>query len=258
MYIKLADYKDSTNRVTACKYYMAASCLSSGDYESAMKLFTELGTYEDSAYQLSVAWRGMLKSAVVGSVVEFGCYEQNGNESDGSEPIQWVVLENTGEQLFLCAKYILDVRKTVDYEEYAVPWNSRDSREWLNGSFFDVAFSDEEKDMVVTTKIENPDVIGDIPGMVTPGGGSTQDNVFLLLEEEYSKYADELVSGIQMTAYAAVSEEDVISEINSTDPNYIPQLEIRKVTTRSTNEALGAWGEAAVTYYQPAIWIFVG
>ncbi len=111
--------------------------------------------------------------------IVFGAYEQDGDESNGPEPIEWEVLEENGNGTFLVSRYVLDCRpyNTVDTE---VTWESCTLRGWLNNEFLNHAFTQTEQGLINTTNVANPDN----PYYGTPGGNSTSDRIFLLSVEE--------------------------------------------------------------------------
>lgn len=47
-------------------------------------------------------------TALPESYITFGTYEQDNRKKNGQEPIQWLVLENNVERLFVLIKYVLD------------------------------------------------------------------------------------------------------------------------------------------------------
>ena len=95
-------------------------------------------------------------------------YPQTANGTD-STPIQWLVLENTGSEIFLLSRYILDCRRYHgDFTDTC--WQDCDLRQWLNHEFYRAAFTDEERKAIRTT--HNTDH--------GEGSPDTEDTVFLL------------------------------------------------------------------------------
>ena len=92
-----------------------------------------------------------MSDADVGDVVTFGKYEQNGVSDDGKEPIEWVVLDEDEESLLLISRYCLDC-KPYNEERNNISWQDSSLRAWLNGDFYNTAFSDEEKAGIVETE----------------------------------------------------------------------------------------------------------
>jgi hypothetical protein len=75
--------------------------------------------------------------------VFFGHYEQDGNASNGPEPIEWEVLEANGDRMLLISKYALDSR-VYHSKNVNISWKDSDLREWLNGEFLEEAFAYNE------------------------------------------------------------------------------------------------------------------
>lgn len=120
----------------------------------------------------------------VGSYVTFGSYEQDGNHSNGQEPIEWLVLDvlNDGSAL-LISEYALDC---VPYNENnsSVTWETCTLRDWLNNEFFNSAFSPDEQQRIQERTLSNSN-----NGYYGTGGGKgTRDKVFCLSIDEVRKY----------------------------------------------------------------------
>ncbi|MCM1162601.1 MAG: DUF6273 domain-containing protein [Roseburia sp.] len=91
------------------------------------------------------------------------------------EPIKWKVLQNDGNTLFVIADKAIDCK---DYnDEYAsAPWQTSTIREWLNDSFYGIAFSSDEQGAIVAQDVVNEDN----PDYGIEGGNSTSDKIYLL------------------------------------------------------------------------------
>ena len=132
----------------------------------------------------------------------FGSYEQDGDSSNGKEPIEWLVLDRDGDRALLLSKYALDYQSFMPfYEPVTEPytWESCSLRRWLNGTFLNVAFSaDEQQRLLTTTVITSPGSLHRENGPVT-----TEDRVFLLSNTEvYAYFASEAATAAEYTAYA--------------------------------------------------------
>lgn len=76
-----------------------------------------------------------------------GAYEQDGDLSNGAEPIEWLVISDNGNTLVLLSKNILDCRPFgKDFKP--VNWDASFIREWLNNDFYNAAFNDSEKSII--------------------------------------------------------------------------------------------------------------
>ncbi len=80
----------------------------------------------------------------VGSVVVLGHYEQDGNFENGPEPIEWYIVAISENKALLLSKYVLEMKKMHSVIE-AVEWDSTDLRKWLNETFYNMAFNEDEK-----------------------------------------------------------------------------------------------------------------
>ena len=112
--------------------------------------------------------------------VVFGRYEQDGDTSNGKEPIEWVVLEENENGKLVISRYILDcVPFNNKYED--VTWETSSLREWLNKDFLNEAFYEAEQTLIPKVHLKNS-------GVEMPGGNDTDDQVFCLSLEEASRY----------------------------------------------------------------------
>lgn len=94
-----------------------------------------------------------LENLSVGAEVIFGTYEQDGDSSNGAEPVPWIVMDQTDEGYLLISKYILDCGP---YYGYAWDrWEHTALRTWLNGTFYNTAFSQTEKEQMLTMELTN-------------------------------------------------------------------------------------------------------
>lgn len=122
--------------------------------------------------------------AGVGDTFLFGEYEQDGNLENGPEPIEWIVLRNKDNTLYAISKYGLENKSYHDTKE-PITWEECSLRKWLNSEFYDVAFSNEEKAVILETELRNVNN----PYYNTNGGNDTVDKVFLLSYNEFEPKA---------------------------------------------------------------------
>ena len=119
----------------------------------------------------------------VGAIVTTGRYEQDGDESNGPEPIEWIVISNENGQAILLSKYVI---RCVSYIELGKndEWENWALREWLNGDFYNNAFSTNEKDIIIQSSISNP------PSPINgeTDGNDTRDYVYILNLQEVCEY----------------------------------------------------------------------
>lgn len=115
-----------------------------------------------------------------GNVV-FGCYEQDGDSTNGKEPIEWVVLDENADGKLLMSRYVLDAVPFNNELMTDVTWETSSLRAWLNKDFLNEAFTKAEQTMIPKVHLENS-------GIAMPGGNATDDQVFCLSLEEAAKY----------------------------------------------------------------------
>lgn len=113
----------------------------------------------------------------------FGTYEQDGNLENGPEPIEWQIVHEGDGKIFLMSRYILDVQP-YNTEAINVTWETSSLRNWLNNDFYNTAFSDSDKNQIITASISTPDN----PYYGTEGGNDTEDKVFCMSIEETQQY----------------------------------------------------------------------
>lgn len=127
---------------------------------------------------------GTVSSVAVGDYVTFGNYPQSSSGTDNT-PIEWLVLDVKNGKALLISKYALD-SQPYNSDFCNVTWETCTLRSWLNGPFYNSAFSSAEKAAVLTTTINNG--MGQGPDGCADGGCDTEDNVFLLSNAEVKQY----------------------------------------------------------------------
>ena len=127
-------------------------------------------------------------------IIKFGKFEQDGDISNGKENISWIVLNDTGAERVLLSKdvlYAMPYDDNIDFgeEDFNQNWEKSSLRKWLNESFFNEAFSDDEKKFITTSLVKNGQVFG-INNSREPDsmGADTNDNVYILSKDEIRKY----------------------------------------------------------------------
>lgn len=127
-----------------------------------------------------------ISAAQAGDIIEFGSYEQDGDESNGAEPIQWEVLKVEDGRALVISKYVLDSHP-FNKSFCEVTWENCDLRAWLNEDFYNEAFTDDEKAQIPEVTLENPTSFTAV--VSSEKDNDTNDKVFLLsLYEIYDIY----------------------------------------------------------------------
>ena len=123
----------------------------------------------------------------LGMVIVFGAYEQDNVESNGKEPIEWLVIDYKDGQYLLLPQYVLDaIPMSTDRSQ--VNYRDCNLRHWLGDTFLHEAFTEEEQAYLVPTYLKDVDLT---------------ETVFLLNSDEASSmlYSKEMAYGLG-TEYA--------------------------------------------------------
>lgn len=132
----------------------------------------------------------------VGDTIFFGSYEQDREE--GADPIEWLVVEKDGDNLFLVSVYALDCKPYNEHYE-TVGWEDCTLRAWLNGEFYETAFNAEEQAKVLETTV--PAAVNIYSAI--DAGNDTLDRVFILgIEELRAFFPTEDSAVCRATPYA--------------------------------------------------------
>ena len=194
IFTSLNGYKDSADRAVLCgaafseqRYNEALSLIERGDIMKAYETLIKLDGYKDSADKakdLFDQYKSVkLRAAAAGDTVYFGKYEQDNDPSNGKEDIEWLVLDKNGDDLLILSRYALD---SHPYNSVCsdITWETCTLRTWLNDTFFNAAFDEEEqKSVIVSTVTADKN-----PWYDTPPGNDTEDKIFLLSIDEANRY----------------------------------------------------------------------
>ena len=180
------------NHHRGSRYAEAVRLAEAGDTTAASEIFTGLAGYSDAKERAA----GLVekdpalpyRKAAKGDLVTFGSFEQDGDELNGPEPIQWIVLERFGDRLLV-----------------------------LSGDFFDAAFTPAQQGIIPSVLNDNADQ--SITGAA--GGAPTQDRVFALSEQESVIYLSTSAArsdiGAAPASQAAASGTLSVSEEGTAD-----------------------------------------
>lgn len=115
----------------------------------------------------------------VGKDIPFGSYRAQGNSKADKEVITWLVLEKFDDKFLVISERGLDTQPYHrDNYNGVTTWEKSTIRNWLNSYFYEEAFSDIEREQIISTNVENDD-----------GTESDfSDYIFLLSSDEASKY----------------------------------------------------------------------
>ena len=147
----------------------------------------------EGAVSTPIPFLNPFKKAKVGDYVSFGHYEQDNDTANGAEEIEWLVLDEKNDKLFVISRYILDVKAyslPKDINNDSTTWETCTVRAWLNDTFLNSAFNTDEQDIILTETVVNENYWNG----TTPGGNDTRDKLFLLSYSELGKYLGGSVS----------------------------------------------------------------
>lgn len=166
------------------RYKEAVELYNSEKYAQAKEIFESLGNYENSKLYIT-AIDGFLNSKTFnGTIVKegkeliFGSFDQDGE--DGAEDMHWFVLHVDKE----ANRALLISKDIIGYAPYnGTDWKNSEIRAWLNGEFYETAFSSGERSKIIKNLYsehkgeDENDVIYEVA-----------DSISLLSRAEYEKY----------------------------------------------------------------------
>jgi hypothetical protein len=120
-----------------------------------------------------------------GDYLLLGSYEQDNDLSNGSEPIEWRVLERNGNEILVISRYGIDCLPYND-SETDVTWETSSLRKWLNEQFLNTAFSPSERAVITETVVKAEGNAYHFPSYdniredLIEAGNDTTDMIFIL------------------------------------------------------------------------------
>ena len=131
-------------------------------------LFSIFKQQKQQAQQSVQKLENPFKNARIGDYIKFGSYPQT--SSGQNQPIEWQVLSIENNKMLVISRYGLDAKR---FDGSSNNWKNSKIRKWLNGDFYNKAFTDQEKKSI---NLSNLSDVG------------TSDNVFLLSKDEAEQY----------------------------------------------------------------------
>lgn len=274
LFTELGNYYDAAAQVTETKYQKATNLNAFGKYDEAYAIYVTLTGYKDVDKLLAEDDNMMAAAAAarnakftVGNYVTFGTYPQTKAGKDAT-PIEWLVLARDGDKALLISRYGLDAQP-YNKDHTSVTWETCTLRTWLNGTFYNKAFSSAEQAAILTTNVDNSKNQC-YSGWSTSSGNNTQDKVFLLSYAEANKYfgvtydnSSNTKSRVAPTAYAIAQGAWTSSSNKTTDSTYAGWWWLRSPGSSSSSAALvninGARSYSNVRdtniAVRPALWV---
>ncbi len=114
----------------------------------------------------------------VGDKITFGCWPEK-------KPVEWTIIDTKDDKILILSTKVIDAKKFHDkYED--ITWENSYIRGFLNGEFYEKAFSDEEKKRIITSHVKAEK---NLLYPIEPGN-DTEDKIFLLSVSEVRKYLE--------------------------------------------------------------------
>lgn len=121
-----------------------------------------------------------------GTIIQFGEYEQDNKTDNGTEPIDWVVLEIQDGKALLISQKALECL-AFNEKQADLTWADSSIRTWLNTTFFDTAFTEDEQRAITSISVQNTAEEG-FADYNPSDLDATDDRVSLLSYRETMKY----------------------------------------------------------------------
>ncbi|SFB21118.1 hypothetical protein SAMN05216249_11349 [Acetitomaculum ruminis DSM 5522] len=186
-----------------------------------------------------------------GSLIEFGAYYYDRNFL--IKPLKFIVLEKNSNKALIISKDILSFNI---YNEDILnnEWRNSFIRKWLNDTFYNKAFSKEEKMFIKTTDLE----VSINPKTNVSNGLPTKDKVFLLDVLEAEKYQKKGLLSFGNVNEFAYFEDKTLNK-NSNNSFWLRSLGFSKTNacTLKSDGSINYQGDYAKSKnaIRPAMWI---
>ncbi len=179
--------------------------------------------------------------------VTFGKYAQTDTTAN-DDPIQWKVLAEGDGRCLLVSRYVLDFQDYRELEKAeSSDWYLSTLRTWLNSTFLNSAFTQEEQSQIIATTISSEN-------------GTSSDQVIILAPEQaWSLFPDDASRRARPTQYCESLQQFHVSDdgyigwwlLDTEDSLYKPLVSPAGADENHprTNESEGV---------RPAIWVNAG
>ena len=214
VYGEAGTYENAQNKVTVLQreedYRTAEALCQEKEWQEAKATYERLTGYKDTESKIAMCDKEIEAAAArdvafqPGKIVQFGRYPQT-TEGNDDTVVEWQVLDRDGRNALLISRYGLDVQPYTR-PSAQITWEQCTLRIWLNDTFANRAFSQEEQQAILMTTVANG---SDEGYWKTDGGNDTQDKIFLLSYRQAEQYFDVTIdndenmkSRMQPTDYA--------------------------------------------------------
>lgn len=248
--------------IPSIKYSSALNLYNTGKYDEAITAFKNLNGYKDSKEKYAIAKAKyeqiLIRNAAIGDKIIFGTYEQDNVTSNGAEDIEWLVLAKENNKILVISDKALDCQK-YNSTSGLTTWEECSLRKWLNDSFLNEAFSEEEKVLIQSTTIS----ADKNPKYSTNPGNATTDKIFLLSCIEAEKYfATDNARQCSPTkyAYSKIANDYTALAVNYRTSYWWLRSPSMQQNVVAMINPVGSIGYQGITtsnycYVRPALWI---
>ncbi len=184
LFASLKDYQDAKDKAKESYYKYGEECITKVDYENAYYAFNNAKGYSNAE---EMAAKFKFAVTKVGSTLAYGKYEQDGDTTNGAEDITWYVLFKDGDKVLLLSKYVLGTSaydenfKTTETATEPFTYANSTVRKYVNETFYNTAFSENEKKTLIPLEIIEKDAEGNELA-------KTLNNAFILTSEMVEQY----------------------------------------------------------------------
>jgi len=169
---------------------------------------TNAPTTEEDNTSFNISTIGNAKA---GDIVTFGHYEQDNDTTNGAELIEWIILKVEENRTLVVSKYALDnVQILREQQGFTDIWVDSNARMWLNDDFFNSAFTEHEKERIITSLITS-----EVDALYENFFNDSLDKIFLLSKDEAVEYLASTI-GLDCVATAYALAQGVPQSIYST------------------------------------------
>ena len=212
VYGEAGTYENAQNKVTVLQreedYRTAEALCQEKEWQEAKAIYERLIGYKDVESKTTMCDKEIEAAAArdvafqPGKIVQFGRYPQT-TEGNDDTVVEWQVLDRDGRNALLISRYGLDVQPYT-WPSAQITWEQCTLRIWLNDTFANRAFSQEEQQAILMTTVVNG---SDEGYWKTDGGNDTQDKIFLLSYRQAEQYFDVTIN----------NDENIKSRVQPTD-----------------------------------------
>lgn len=207
-----------------------------------------------------------LRNTEVGATVSLGSFEQDDDPDNGTEVINWIVLEKDDEKALLISEISLECMDVMpqnsmgemvsDTENFS--WEESLLRSWLNNEFIGSALGTEEAALILNTQVST---------VASYKLEETNDKVFVLNPTEAALYLDTPEKRMAQASQYAMNRKQLSDSSGDNKPWVMRQVALKDLNEASSKYVIqmsaagevDAVGERTTwqSYVRPAMWVYI-